>query len=241
MSDALPKTLRNLAEDARKGGDGVLVFRSYVKLMNAGYKSLEKSRDSVRLADRHVKRISIDHDFFKRHQAKVDVLFRALREVYRNPAKALRTIDELTRAYPAQYVFEVCQLGSYRIGNPVGWNLFGFRSLTRIDADQMYADQVIPALAAMLSDHADYLALRKSDIETQYEEAAADLAQKRSVLAAIEGSIPKWSEEMKACAIALKPKEVEALKPRERDVRLRLLPQSNQQVSDALQETGPDR
>ena len=93
MSDHLPVTLSNLHEDAKKSGDRITTFRSYVKLLNAAYKALEKARDEARLADRHLNGLKVDYAFFIRHKGRVEATFRALRDSYRNPAKALRMID----------------------------------------------------------------------------------------------------------------------------------------------------
>lgn len=229
MSDNLPVTLANLYDDAKKAGDRIATFRAYVKLLNHSYKALEKARDETRLAERHVNSLRIEHDFFVRHKGKVEIVFRALRDTYGNPARALRVIDELAAHYPPQYVFEVCQLGSYRLGPPLGWNILGFRSMTRIEADQNYVTAVIPALAQMLTDHPGYLELRAKDIEQNYDDALADASHKRAAQAAIETALPAWNEELGACTRALTTAEVDNLTAGEREVRRRLLPKVSDQ------------
>lgn len=224
MSDKLPVTLANLHQDAKTAGARIETFRAYVKLLNVAYKALEKARDEARLAERHVNSLRIDHTFFARHKARVETAFRALRETYRNPAKALRLVDDLCANYPAQYVYEVCQLGSYRFGTPHGWNLVGVRSASRIDADQNYVDEVIPALAQMLPDHAAYLQLRTKDIEAEFDDAVADLNHKRAAQAAIETAVPQWNEELQACSLSLTQAEIDRLSSSEREVRRRLMP-----------------
>ncbi len=233
MTDTLPADLASLHQNAKTASDRIDTFRAYVKLLNAAYKALEKSREEVRLAERRVNALRVDHAFFTRHRARVEVAFRALRETYRNPAKALKVIDDLCGAYPAQYVFDVCQLGSYRLGTPLGWNLLGVRSASRIDADQNYVEAAIPALAQMLPDHAAYLALRASDIEAEFENAAADSNEKRAVQAAIEAALPRWREELLACSSSLKPSEVARLSASECEVRERLAPPSRPVAEEA--------
>lgn len=232
MTDKLPVTLANLHQDAKAPGDRIETFRAYVKLLNAAYKALEKAREEARLADRHVNTLRVDHIFFLRHKARVETVFKALRDTYRNPAKALRTIDDLSANYPAQYVYEVCQLGSYRLGVPHGWNVLGVRSTNRIEADQTYAAVVIPALAQMLPDHAAYLELRAKDIEQEFEGAVAVANHKRGVQAAIETAVPQWNEELKACSLSLTASEVDRLTNGEREVRRRLLPQPQPQPNE---------
>lgn len=224
MSDHLPVTLANLHEDAKRAGDRLTTFRSYVKLLNSAYKALEKAREETRLAERHLNSLKVDHSFFVRHKARVETVFKALRETYRNPAKALRTVDELAAHYPAQYVFEVCQLGTYRLGVPLGWSFFGVHSATRTDADRNYAEVAIPALAQMLPDHAGYLALRSKDVEQDYDDALASFTRKRSTQAAIETTVPGWSQELLALSLAMTPAEIEKLSNSEREVRRRLMP-----------------
>lgn len=232
MSDHLPVTLANLHGDAKTASDRIETFRAYVKLLNHAYKALEKARDQARLADRHLNELRVDHTFFLRHKAKVEMAFKALIDTFRSPTKAMRTIDDLAANYPAQYVYEVCQLGSYRLGTPLGWNLLGVRSASRIEADQNYADMVIPALAQMLPEHAGYLDLRAKNIEASFEEALADANHKRALQAAIEAAVPGWSDELAACSLTLKPSEVDKLSNGEREVRRRVMPKPKAQPED---------
>lgn len=224
MTDNLPVALARLREDATRASDRIETFRAYVKLLNAGYKALEKAREEARLAERDVDALRVDHIFFQRHKARVEVAFKALRDTFRNPAKALRVIDELCGNYPAQYVYEVCQLGSYRLGTPHGWNVLGVRSAARVEADDNYAQAVIPALAQMLSDHAAYLEFRARDIEQLYDDAVAESTRKRAAQAAIESALPNWSDELLSCSQSLTPAQVDKLTNGEREVRRRLLP-----------------
>src|SRR3546814_16699700 len=111
-------------------------LRTYVKLLNHAYKALEKARKEAENADRRLGELRVDHTFFLRHRARVETAFRTLIDTYRNPTKAMRTIEELIANYPVRYAFEVCQLGSYRLGTPLGWNVMGVRSASRLDADR---------------------------------------------------------------------------------------------------------
>lgn len=233
MTDTLPVTLADLHEGAKNAGDRIATFRAYVKLLNTAYNALEIAREAARLAERHVNSLRIDHIFFQRHKARVEVAFKALRDTYRSPAKALRTIDELCSSYPAQYVYEVCQLGSYRLGTPHGWNVLGVRSATRVEADQNYADMAIPALGQMLPDHAAYLEMRAKDVEAEFEETVADSSRKRAVQAAIETVLPTWSDELAACALSLTPPEIARLSNGEREVLRRLVPQPKPTTEEA--------
>ena len=136
MSDNLPVTLAELHRDATTASDRVETFRAYVKLLNHAYKALEKARGEAETADRRLAELRVDHTFFLRHRARVEMTFRTLIDTYRNPTKAMRTLEDLVASYPVQYVFEVCQLGSYRLGAPLGWNVMGVRSASRLDADR---------------------------------------------------------------------------------------------------------
>ncbi len=224
MSEALPASLADLHDDAKRAGDRTATFRAYVKLLNASYKALEKAREEARLADRHLNGLRVDHTFFQRHKARVETAFRLLRETYRSPTKALRTIDELAANYPVQYVHDVCQLGSYRLGAPLGWNVLGIRSADRVEADQNYIDAVIPALVEILPEHAAYLDLRSKDVEQQFDDALTDANRKRAVQAAIEMVVPTWNDELAACSLSLTDAEVAGLSEGEREVRRRLMP-----------------
>ncbi len=225
MTDNLPVTLANLHEDAKKAGSRIETFRAYVKLLNAGYRALEKAREEARTAEHRVNGMRMDHVFFQRHKARVEVAFRALRDTYRNPAKALRMIDDLAANYPAQYVYDVALLGTYRFGAAHGWSILGIRSTARLEADQNYVEAVLPALVQLLPDHGAYVELRSQNIEQEFEDALASANRKRAVQAAIEMAVPTWSEELKACSLTLKQSEVDQLTNGEREVRRRLMPQ----------------
>lgn len=224
MSEHLPAKLNSLHADAKKAKDRIETFRAYVKLLNAGYRVLEKAKEEARKADREVHDLLLEFTFFQRHKAKVETAFKALRDTYASPARALRMIDDLCANYPAQYVYEVCHLGAYRFGGRLGWAFLGLRSASRVAAEQNYADVVIPALAQMLPEHADYLELRSKDVEQLYEAALADTNRKHAVKAAIEAALPTWSEEMTACARTLTNAEQNKLSSNEREVRRRLIP-----------------
>lgn len=225
MTDNLPVTLANLHEDAKKAGSRIETFRAYVKLLNAGYRALEKAREEARTAEHRVNGMRMDHVFFQRHKARVEVAFRALRDTYRSPAKALRMIDDLAANYPAQYVYDVALLGTYRFGTPHGWSILGIRSTARLEADQNYVEAVLPALVQLLPDHGAYVELRSQNIEQEFEDALASSNRKRAVQAAIEVAVPTWSEELKACALTLTQTEIDRLTNGEREVRRRLMPQ----------------
>lgn len=223
MSSHLPADLKTKHEDAKKVPDRLTRYRMYVKLINLGYKTLENIKKTEREAENAVKTLSRDHDTYLNHQDKVNALFRTMRETYSNPTKVLRTLDDLCRNYPAQYVFDVCQLGSYRLGSPMGISFLGFKSLARTDADTNYAEAVIPMLAQMLSDHRAYLDLRQSDIAGRYEDAEAEVARIRREKAAVEGALPTWTQEMTSCAADMSKTEVQQLTPEESEVRRRLV------------------
>ncbi|NQW08842.1 MAG: hypothetical protein HQ481_03015 [Alphaproteobacteria bacterium] len=231
MSSNLPDTLKTKYDNAKKAADRLVRYRLYVKLISLGYKKLEEIKKTERAAEKAVARLSTDHDFFLRHQDKVNALFRAMRETYSNPTKTLRALDDLCRHYPAQYVFEVCQLGSYRLGSPMGWAVLGFRSISRNDADGNYVEAILPMLAQMLRDHRDYLDLRQSDIAARFEDTAADVAAIRREKAAIEGGLPTWTQEMTSCAADMSKDDVVQLSPEEAEVRRRLVESASSVVT----------
>ena len=66
--------------------------------------------------------------------------------------------------------------------------------------------------------------LRQTGVEEVYDLANEDATEKLFELAAIEGVLPAWRDEMKAAATALTQDEVDRLMPDEREVRRRLMP-----------------
>lgn len=222
MASTLPNNLEKLLKEATKGVDAVEAFRSYVKLLDAGYKSAEKLGSEIRKQERNYNRLKEDHAFFSRHRAKVDVLLRAMRETFVNSTKALRTLEELAQNYPAQYVFDVCNLGSYRLGSVQGWSFLSIQSASRTDADQNYANAVIPAIAQVLPNHRDYVELRNSGIEERIQSEFDKLNEMRRVKAEIDNNLPKWSDAMKALADEMKPADIERLNAQERTVQEKL-------------------
>lgn len=223
MSDNLPEKLQEQLKLVTKAEDRLSQFRAYVKLLDRGYKSLEKLGTALRKQERNYEKLKSDLAFFSRHRMKVDVLIRAMRETYSNSTKALRALEELAQHYPPHYVFEVCQLGSYRLGGVQGWAFLNIRSVARMDADTNYEQAVLPAIAQVLPDHRDYLELRAAGIEEQIGAELEKLNEMRRAKVEIEGSLPKWTEQMTALAAAMKPAETDRLNAQELAVYERLV------------------
>lgn len=222
MASNLPKNIEQLLKEATKGVDRVAAFRAYVKLLDTGYKTAERIGEELRKQERNYNRLKDDQTFFARHRAKVDVLLKAMRETYTNSAKALRTLEELAQNYPLQYVFEVCNLGSYRLGLVQGWSFLGIQSASRLDADRNYANAVIPAIAQVLPNHRDYIELRNAGIEEQVQTELDKVNEMRRAKAEIDMGLPKWSDAMKALAEEMKPEDLELLNQQERTVQEKL-------------------
>lgn len=222
MATNLPKNLEKLLKEATKGVDRVDAFRSYVKLLDAGHKTAAKLGSEIRKQENTYNRLKDDFEFFSRHRAKVDILLRAMRETFVNSTKALRTLEELAQNYPVQYVFDVCKLGSYRLGSVQGWSFLSIHSASRVDADQNYANAVIPAIAQILPNHRDYVELRNSGVEERVQSEFDKLNEMRRVKAEIDTNLPKWSDAMKALAEEMKPADIELLNAQERTVQEKL-------------------
>ena len=223
MTSKLPENIEKLHKATSGALEKVEQFRAYVKLLDASYKSVDENGKLLVKQERTYQKLKEDHAFFARHRSKVDVLFRALRESYGNPAKVLRDIDELARNYPAQYVFDVAHLGSWRLGRPMGWSFLNLRSVARQEADKNYADAVLPALGIVLPDHKDYLDLRSQGVEEMLETELEKMTALRETLAAVQGGLEKWTEEMTALANALTDAEAKRLNAQEAEVRDRLV------------------
>jgi hypothetical protein len=236
MSDLVPALLTDLHEKAVAASDRIDTFRAYVVLIDSGYKALEPTRRKVKTLENEVGRLRDDHTFFKRHEAKLETLHHALRACYANPNKVMRTIDEMIGAYPVEYVFEVCKLGVWRLGKPAGWAFLWMTSPERHAVASIYEVEVLPVIGQVLPDQRDFLALRRGDIVEQFEQASKVAASQRKVLAAIESALPKWADEMKSAAFALKPGEVDRLTYEEREVRRQLVapPPSDVEVDEAV-------
>ncbi|MCR9072842.1 MAG: hypothetical protein NXI18_14080 [Alphaproteobacteria bacterium] len=222
MASSLPQNIEQLVKDTAKVTDPVLAFRAYVKLLDTAYKATEKLGAELRRQESSYQRMKTDHQFFARHRAKVDVLIRAMRETYVNSTKAMRTLEDLAQHYPAQYVFDVCQLGSYRLGNVQGWAFLNLRSASRLDADQNYLNAVLPAIAAVLPDHRGYVELRNAGIEEKLQHELDKLNEMRRTKAEIDSNLPKWTDGLKALASGMQAKELERLNPHEQAVNEKL-------------------
>lgn len=222
MASSLPNNIEQFAKDTAKASDPVLAFRAYVKLLDAAYKATEKLGGELRRQERSYQKMKTDHQFFARHRAKVDVLIRAMRETYINSTKAMRTLEDLAQHYPAQYVFEVCQLGSYRLGTVQGWAFFNLRSASRLEADQNYINAVLPAIAAVLPDHRGYIELRNAGIEEKLQSELDRLNDMRRTKAEIDSNLPKWTDGMKALAAGMRPEDLARLSVQEQAVNEKL-------------------
>lgn len=223
MSAPLPKNIEQLLKATTKGVGRVETFRAYVKLLDTSYKTVDKLGAELRKQERNYNKMKDDHAFFARHRAKVDVLIKAMRDTYTNSTKAMRTLEELAQNYPIQYVFEVCQLGSYRLGSVQGWAFLAVRSASRIDADQNYVNVVLPAIAAILPDHRDYLELRSAGIEERLQSELDKLNEMRRTKAEIDSALPKWSDGMTALANAMDADDVARMNLQERAVQEKLI------------------
>ena len=223
MSDLVPAALTDLHGKAVAASDRIDTFRAYTNLIAHGHKALDRVRRKVKTLDGETRRLTDDHTFFQRHEAKIEALHHALRQCYAHPNKVLRTLDDMVAAYPVEYVFEVCKLGVWRLGTPAGWSFLWMISPERQSAAAMYESEVLPMIGQVLPDHRDFMALRRSNIAEQFEQASKVAASQRQSLAAIEGAMPKWTEEMKGAAHALKQSEVDRLTQEEREVRRQLL------------------
>ncbi len=223
MATELPKNIEQLLKEATKGVDRVEAFRAYVKLLDTSYKTTEKLGAELRKQERNYNKLKEDKTFFDRHRAKVDVLLRAMRETYTNSTKALRTLEELAQHYPAQYVFDVCNLGSYRLGPVQGWAFLSIQSASRIEADQNYVNAVIPAIAQVLPNHRDYMELRNAGIEERIQAELDKLNEMRRVKSEIDMGLPKWSDAMKALAHEMKADDLALLNQQERAVQEKLV------------------
>lgn len=222
MASNLPKNIEQLLKEATKGVDRVVAFRAYVKLLDAGYKTAEKLGGELRKQERNYNRLKEDQTFFTRHRAKVDILLKAMRDTFVNSTKALRTLEELAQNYPAQYVFDVCNLGSYRLGSVQGWSFLSIQSASRLDANQNYANAVIPAIAQVLPNHRDYVELRNAGIEEKVQAELDKLNEMRRAKAEVDMGLPKWSDAMKALAEEMKPEDLALLNEQERAVQEKL-------------------
>lgn len=222
MAPSLPKNIEQLVKETKKASDPVLAFRAYVKLLDAAYKAVEKLNGELRRQERSYQKMKVDHQFFARHRAKMDILIRAMRETYVNSTKAMRTLEELAQHYPAQYVFDVCQLGSYRLGTVQGWAFFNVRSATRMEADQNYINAVLPAIATVLPDHRGYVELRKAGIEDKMQAELDRLNEMRRSKGEIDAALPKWTDAMKALSSELTEKDLARLNQQEQAVNEKL-------------------
>ena len=243
MSGALPSEQKRLSDLARGSKDPVSAFRTYVKLMDIAYKEYDTLKREVRKSDKQYTQLRDDIAYFERHKFKVDAAFRAMRETYRNPSKALKDLELLCRQYPAQHVYELCQQGSHRLGSAKGWNVLGIKSIERADADENYNDHVLRALSQLLPDHGDYLRLRDEGIEASYEEVKESLDELRSSISAIEAHLPMWTQEMTNIAKKMGREEILQLNDNEREVRSHLMLQEEEAPattddSSSLEELG---
>lgn len=223
MSDNLPASLTDLHKDAVGAKDRVETYRNYIALMNRGYRTLEKVKRRVRVLDGELAKVRDEHIFVQRHALKVEAALAAMRQCYADPNKVMRTLDDMVLAYPVEYVYDVCRLGIWRLGRPVGWSFLWLHSQDRLEAASVYEMAVLPALAQMLPDQRDYITLRRDRIDERFDKARKTATDQRQALAAIEAAIPKWTEELKSAAHALRQSEVEKLSQEEREVRRQLL------------------
>ncbi len=156
--------------------------------------------------------------------------FRALRNTYSAPEKAMETFNDLCRTYTHEYVMEVVRLGSYRLGPVIGMNLLGMRMAGRNEADSNYERAVVPALANIVEDQRGYLELKGTSLETEHEEVLKFVSTIADQRLTLEAAVRDYERGRKDAAVSMQARDIKRLDADEFKTRLALLPQKQREA-----------
>ena len=140
------------------------------------------------------------------------------------PGKARAALDQLCDSYDAQYVFDVVSLGVKRLSRPLGMELFGIKSETRVMAEKFYEKNLLPALQKAIPDHGDYLKLKRLDVDERYSKVLEDIENCRKASVAIEADLKKYRDRFAVEAKAMTEKDVDRLSMPVALARFKILP-----------------
>jgi len=142
-------------------------FRTYWGLVR-GMRSALKTIDlELEASKERLRALEEDAAFVKRHRAKLDICYRALRGTYAAPDRAMAAFNLLCRNISAEAAVQEIGLGSHRLGTALGRTFFGIRSQARKDAEANYASNVVTALSSIIKDQGAYLEMLAKNVESR--------------------------------------------------------------------------
>ncbi len=236
---ALPDSIVEAARETKAMKDMITRFRAFGVLVDMVLMEIART-DKVLKEQRKLRQeYEAEMTFLNRHSFKLDAVYRVLAGTYSSPRKAMTVVNDLCRSYPPEYVMEVVRLGSYRLGNPLGMNLLGIKSQSRVDADEHYERSVVPALMEVLPDQRIYLELKQRSIESQHERSVAQVTELTSRRFALEGAAKEYEKEQRIMAASMQPEDIEKLDDEEKGMRIMLLPERQREAELArMREAG---
>ena len=194
-------------------------FRTYWGLVR-GMRSALKTIDlELEASKERLRALEEDAAFVKRHRAKLDVCYRALRGTYAAPDRAMAAFNLLCRNIRAEAAVQEIGLGSHRLGTALGRTFFGIRSQARKDAEANYASNVVTALSSIIKDQGAYLEMLAKNVESEEATAQHDVAAARAELQGLETAQERYEREMRMAARAIGEDQARQLGPEEEDYR----------------------
>ncbi|MBT6139874.1 MAG: hypothetical protein HOH65_20550 [Rhodospirillaceae bacterium] len=194
-------------------------FRTYWGLVR-GMRSALKTIDlELEASKERLRALEEDAAFVKRHRAKLDVCYRALRGTYAAPDRAMAAFNLLCRNISAEAAVQEIGLGSHRLGTALGRTFFGIRSQARKDAEANYASNVVTALSSIIKDQGAYLEMLAKNVESEEATAQHDVAAARAELQGLETAQERYEREMRMAARAIGEDQARQLGPEEEDYR----------------------
>lgn len=194
-------------------------FRTYwglVRGMRSALKTIDLELESSK---ERLRALEEDAAFVKRHRAKLDICYRALRGTYAAPDRAMAAFNLLCRNISAEAAVQEIGLGSHRLGTALGRTFFGIRSQARKDAEANYASNVVIALSSIINDQGAYLEMLAKNVESEEATAQHDVAAARAELQGLETAQERYEREMRMAARAIGEDQARQLGPEEEDYR----------------------
>ena len=202
-----------------KAGPALRRFRVLCALSREMRMAVETVTLEIREQESLLRRGDDDIAFIKRHRAKLDICYRAMRGTFVAPDRAMSAFNQFCKTAGADAVREAVQGGGQWLGKIIGGRFLGITSTPRKLADENYRSTVVPALLIIIPDHGSDLGMVASNLELEHEKTRVALDASTSERLALDRAQNQFDREILTAAITMTPEELESLRPEQDEYR----------------------
>jgi hypothetical protein len=213
-SDQLLDTIAGL-----KAGPALRRFRVLCALSREMQAAVETVNLEIREQESVLRQGDDDIAFIKRHRAKLDICYRAMRGTYEAPDRAMAAFNQFCKNTATDAVNEAVHGDGQWLGKLIGARFLGITSRARQQADENYRSAVVPALRIIAPDHRSYLEMVAGNLEFEHARIREALDASTSERLALDKAQGEFEREILAAAITMTPDELENLRPEQDEYR----------------------